>query len=84
MKILDVGCGSGLLIEDIMINYFDCIEEITINDISYNMINKATKRLKKFNNVKVIIHNNDIKDFVYEYKYDIIIAGLILHLIPDS
>lgn len=40
--------------------------------------------MKKVENLIVIIKNEDAHDLDYQNKYDIIIAGLILHIIPNS
>ncbi|NHJ87794.1 MAG: class I SAM-dependent methyltransferase [Asgard group archaeon] len=77
-KVLDAGCGGGVLTEWLVENGGDVIAF----DISEKMVEHAKKRLKE----KAVILQADLSqslDFVDDYSIDVIVSSLVLHYIDN-
>jgi len=75
-KVLDVGCATGEIIQNIDIKFNNCL--LCGIDISKDMIDIANKRIYSNNNYIKFI-NNDFLNYNFEEKYDLIIFGYTLH-----
>ncbi len=76
MKVADIGCGTGKLIEKMDKKTNNC-EFIGI-DISDDMITNAQKRILTGHNEAIFI-NRDFMIYDFESKFDIIIFSYVLH-----
>ena len=76
-KILDVGCGGGLLIDYLKIHGFD-IEGCDNYQYDYNT-KKTIEVLKNYKS----IHQNDIYNFSSNKKYDLILLSNVIEHLDD-
>ena len=76
-KILDVGCGGGLLIDYLKIQGFD-IEGCDNYQYDFNT-KKTIEVLENYNS----IHQNDIYSFVTGKKYDLILLSNVVEHLDD-
>lgn len=79
-KILDLGAGTGILTELIYETYPD--SEITLIDMSYDMLKLAKKKFKGISNFKYV--EADYLTYDFGQKYDIILSSLSIHHLDDS
>ena len=74
-KILDVGCGGGMLVNYLDINGYD------IEGFDNYLYNPHTKSINSVINHKNLVHNADIKSFKSTKKFDVIfMSNVVEHL----
>ncbi|QYR23880.1 class I SAM-dependent methyltransferase [Paenibacillus sp. sptzw28] len=78
-KILDLGAGTGLFSSFMLSKYPDA--ELTLIDLSSNMMDIARARFNQYSNVSFIVA--DYSNYVYREKYDLIISSLSIHHLED-
>jgi 2-polyprenyl-3-methyl-5-hydroxy-6-metoxy-1,4-benzoquinol methylase len=81
-KSLDIGCGTGQMVLDLLANGFQAYGV----DIASKMIDEANNNLKKINSnlVKDVFETKDLTEISREKKYDLITAlGLLEYLDTD-
>jgi malonyl-ACP O-methyltransferase BioC len=79
VRILEIGCGTGLLTERLLERYPQA--EIDAVDVAAGMIEHCRVRFEKF--VQVHWHCADILDFESADKYDLIVSSSALHWVQD-
>jgi tRNA (cmo5U34)-methyltransferase len=78
--ILDIGAGTGLLTELIAKKYSKA--QITLIDISAEMLSIAQERLKKYQGVSFQV--GDYSKYLPEQKYKLIVSSLSIHHLCDN
>jgi|WetSurMetagenome_2_1015567.scaffolds.fasta_scaffold146952_2 tRNA (cmo5U34)-methyltransferase len=73
---LDLGAGTGVLAEGILRRY--PLAEVTVFDLSENMLNTARERLKKFED-RISFQKGDFSKDDFGIGYDLILSGLSIH-----
>ncbi len=73
---LDLGAGTGVLAEGILRRY--PLAEVTVFDLSDNMLAAARERLKKFEN-RITFLKGDFSKDDFGIGYDLILSGLSIH-----
>ena len=77
-KIIDIGCGKGFLVDNLInINY----QNITLIDISANALEEVKTRV---NNENVNYIESNVLDFLTESKFDIWHDRAVFHFITDK
>lgn len=74
LKVLEIGCGTGEYSRGLM----ECGCALFSTDISFNMLNKATKKIAKQNNIHFFISDSEelaVKDNVF----DAVVGNSVLH-----
>jgi tRNA (cmo5U34)-methyltransferase len=79
-RILDLGSGTGLISFLLKKIYHNA--EITLIDISKNMIDVAKARFKNYENITFVV--GDYVNYIFDDKYDIIVSGLSIHHISNE
>ena len=77
-KIIDVGCGKGFLVDNLIDSNY---QNITLVDISANALEEVKTRVKN-ENVNYIESN--VLDFLTESKFDIWHDRAVFHFITDK
>lgn len=80
LKILDLGAGTGLLTSLIIELYPKA--EITLYDISEEMLEKAKLRFKNSSNIKYRVTNYSTESI--EGKFDLVVSALSIHHLSDT
>ncbi len=80
IKILDIGAGTGLLTQFLLLKYPDA--EYTLIDISDEMIGMAKKRFHGNKNIKYIIR--DYVEHEFTEKFHIAVSSLSIHHLSDD
>ncbi|MGM8360876.1 class I SAM-dependent methyltransferase [Flavobacterium sp. ARAG 55.4] len=81
--ILDLGCGAGNYTLKMLSKVPDL--ECTLIDLSQNMLDKAFERVSEATTAKVETIQDDIRNVeLPDNKYDIILAGAVLHHLRDD
>lgn len=75
IKVIDLGCGTGTIANAIK-KRFPCAK-ITCLDFSKNMIEMAKIKLENYTDIIYKVQN--LYDYPFDEKYDIIISSLALH-----
>ncbi len=78
---LDLGAGTGVLAEGILRRY--PLAEVTVFDLSDNMLAAARERLKKFEN-RITFQRGDFSKDDFGIGYDLILSGLSIHHLTDA
>lgn len=81
--VLDIGCGAG----NYTIKMLSKIANLncTLVDLSKPMLDRAQQRVAAQTNKKVVTIQGDIREVALEEnKYDIIVAGAVLHHLRDD
>ncbi len=78
---LDLGAGTGVLAEGILRRY--PLAEVTVFDLSDNMLSAARERLIKFEN-RVTFLKGDFSKDDFGIGYDLILSGLSIHHLSDA
>ncbi|MDL2246408.1 class I SAM-dependent methyltransferase [Methanobrevibacter sp. OttesenSCG-928-K11] len=79
-KVLDLGAGTGLLSKFLLEKYPNA--DITLVDLSNNMLDKAKERFSKYPNFKYI--NEDYLNAEFDEKFDIIMSSLSIHHLKEN
>ncbi|MBV8833222.1 MAG: class I SAM-dependent methyltransferase, partial [Acidobacteriaceae bacterium] len=83
LKVLDIGCGTGLasfcIIQSVLAGRIDCIH---LADTSPAMLARAADLVNRAG-IRTEVFEGPFEDFFSREKYDILIAGAVLHHIPD-
>lgn len=74
---IDVGCGSGLLFEQVA----KCAKVVVGVDISRKLLSKAKEQAKRFTNVFVVSADADHLPFIDNY-FDVVTAFTVLQNMP--
>ena len=77
---LDIGAGTGLFASFLLKKYPDA--QLTLIDISENMLDAARTRFGTKADVRYIVDN--YIEHVFEGKYDIVLSALSIHHLPDE
>ena len=81
IKLLDIGTGTGEIIESYKLNFKDI--DITCSDLSEEYLNVAKQKLKKFKDLKYV--NCKSEELPFEgNSYDIITSTYMFHEIPTE
>jgi tRNA (cmo5U34)-methyltransferase len=80
IKILDIGAGTGLLTQFLLLKYPDA--EYTLIDISDEMMAMAKKRFHGNNNIKYLIH--DYVEYEFTEKFNLVVSSLSIHHLTDE
>lgn len=75
IKIMDLGCGTGTITYLIKSRFPNA--EVKCVDVSQNMLDKASNKLKKFSGIEYELA--DLHEYRIKEKYDAIVASLALH-----
>ncbi len=80
IKVLDLGIGTGTLSRVIL----QCYPRATVHgvDFSANMIDVCAHKLRHFKD-RLTFTCGDIEKVAYDRDYDVVVAGLCLHHLPD-
>lgn len=80
LKILDIGCGSGDVTEEIM-KFTAKGASFTLVDFSEAMLKLSQERFKENHNVEILRHdlNNGLPETVLNQKYDAVVSCFALH-----
>ncbi|MGB7537615.1 MAG: methyltransferase [Anaerolineales bacterium] len=73
---LDLGAGTGVLAEGVLRRY--PLAEVTVFDLSENMLAAARERLIKFEN-RITLQKGDFSKDDFGIGYDLILSGLSIH-----
>jgi tRNA (cmo5U34)-methyltransferase len=79
-KVLDLGAGTGLLSEFLLEKYPKA--DITLVDLSNNMLDKAKERFLDYQNFKYI--NDNYLNVKFDEKFDIIMSSLSIHHLNEN
>lgn len=79
-SILDIGAGTGLLSSFILDKFPDA--NVTLIDISENMLEVAKERFKDKPNVTFII--DDYTKYKFDEKFDVVISSLSIHHLTED
>lgn len=79
-SVLDIGAGTGLLSAYVLEK--NPFAELTLIDISENMIEQAKKRLKDNPSVTYIV--GDYSQYPFAEKYDLVVSSLSIHHLSDE
>ena len=83
-KIIDLGCGDGLLARKIVDK---CVcDKITLVELEKELLRKAKKNFKSFTDINVGFVNCDLTTLKSEYyrNYDAVIASHLFYLIDEN
>ncbi len=78
---LDLGAGTGVLAEGILRRY--PLAEVTVFDLSDNMLSAARERLKKFED-RITFQKGDFSKDDFGIGYDLILSGLSIHHLTNA
>lgn len=79
MNIADYGCGTGKITRELLkLDKDICIYSI---DNSQNMLKELENTLNNYKNIRII--NSDLKEYVNEKKFDLIIMQQVIHHIDE-
>jgi tRNA (cmo5U34)-methyltransferase len=81
IRALDLGAGTGVLAEGILRRY--PLAEVTVFDLSDNMLSAARERLKKFED-RITFQKGDFSKDDFGIGYDLILSGLSIHHLTNA
>ncbi|MDA9745484.1 methyltransferase domain-containing protein [Candidatus Pelagibacter sp.] len=81
IKLLDIGTGTGEIIESYTLNFKNT--EITCSDLSEEYLNVAKQKLKKFKDIKYVNCKGEELPFENE-SFDVLTSTYMFHEIPTE
>ncbi|QQE12480.1 class I SAM-dependent methyltransferase [Planctomycetota bacterium] len=84
-SVLDIGCGAGNFTLRILGKLKQNNVDVTLNDLSANMLERARQRVRKNTSGQITVLQDDIRDIeLANDSYDAIVAAMVFHHLRED